>query len=233
MTANQKPLSRRKTIAVLVAQLSRVWGSEFISGVMDAAQAKDVNVVCFVGGKPVAIIVPGKRTASYGLYDLVKPGEFDGILLAADLAHDIPSEDIKKFCRSLIPMPVVSFAIKEEGVSAFLADNEGSMRALIRHLIEAHHYKRIAFIRGPLGQIEADQRFKAYQEELKAHAIRLEKNLVVEGDFTPESGRSAVRILLDERGIRFEAIAASNDRMAFGALEALQQRGIQVPIRWR
>jgi ABC-type sugar transport system substrate-binding protein len=35
--------------------------------------------------------------------------------------------------------------------------------------------------------------------------------------------------LLDERGIRVQAIAASNDRMAFGVLEALQQRGIQVP----
>jgi DNA-binding LacI/PurR family transcriptional regulator len=52
---------------------------------------------------------------------------------------------------------------------------------------------------------------------------------VLEGDYSPESGRAAIRTLLDERGIRVQAIAASNDRMAFGVLEALQQRGVNVP----
>jgi DNA-binding LacI/PurR family transcriptional regulator len=64
---------------------------------------------------------------------------------------------------------------------------------------------------------------------LQAHDIRFEESLVVEGDYTPESGRAAVRTLLDERAIRLQAIVSSNDRMAFGVLEALQQRGVSVP----
>src|SRR5690606_40021644 len=55
------------------------------------------------------------------------------------------------------------------------------------------------------------------------------EKLVIEGDFSPEGGRAAVRTLLDERGIRVQAIAVSNDRMAFGVLEDLGQRGISVP----
>jgi signal transduction histidine kinase len=77
--------------------------------------------------------------------------------------------------------------------------------------------------------LEADLRFKAYKDELKAHDIRFEEHLVVEGDYSPESGRAATRTLLDERGMRVQSIVSSNDRMAFGALEILQQRGIQVP----
>lgn len=229
MAIPNKPESDRKTIAILGAQLSRVWGSEFISGVMDAAQASDVNVVCFVGGKPVAIPAAVEGPASYGFYDLIKPGQFDGFLLAADLGHGPSSEEMSKFCRSFAPTPTVSFAIQADGVASFQADSLGSMRAMIRHLIDVHGYKRIAFIRGIQGQLEADLRFKAYQEELKSHNIRYEDSLVVEGDFTPEGGRAAIRTLLDVRGIRFQAIAASNDRMAFGAMEALQQRGIAVP----
>jgi DNA-binding LacI/PurR family transcriptional regulator len=34
--------------------------------------------------------------------------------------------------------------------------------------------KRIAFLRGPNGQIETEQRFKAYKDELQAHDIRFE-----------------------------------------------------------
>ena len=209
--------------------MSRVWGSEFISGVIEAAEAHDVNVVCFVGGKPVAMAGPAQGIPSYGLYDLVKPGQFDGILLAADIGHGPSSDELKSFCRSFAPAPIVSLAVRAEGVSAFQADSLGGMRAVIRHLIEVHGYQRIGFIRGIAGQLEADQRFAAYQEELKSHNIRFEGSLVAQGDFTPESGRTAVRTLLDERGIRLQALAASNDRMAFGAMEALQQRGIQVP----
>ncbi|MBC7877643.1 MAG: substrate-binding domain-containing protein [Anaerolineales bacterium] len=229
MTANKKPASERKTIAVLGAQLSRVWGAEFMAGVLSSAKANDINVVYFAGGKPVALAAPEHNGRSYGLYDLIKPGQFDGILLAADIGHGSSPDDIKNFCREFAPTPVASFAVQVEGVSSFIADNTSGMRAVIRHLIEVHGYKRIAYIRGIKGQLESDQRFNAYKEELKAHSIRFDEHLVVEGDYSPESGRAAIRTLMDERGIRLQAIAASNDRMAFGAMEALQQRGIRVP----
>jgi signal transduction histidine kinase/DNA-binding LacI/PurR family transcriptional regulator len=229
MTDPKKATSERKTIAVLGAQLSRAWGTEFMAGVLDSAKAHDMNVVYFVGGKPVVIAAPEYSGRSYGLYDLIKPGQFDGILLAADIGHGPSAEDIKNFCRVFAPTPVASFAIQAEGVSSFIADNENGMRVIIRHLIEVHGYKRIAFIRGIQGQLEADQRFEAYKQELKAHDIPFDERIVVEGNYSPESGRAAVRTLLDERGLRIQAIAASNDRMAFGAIEVLQQRGIQVP----
>jgi signal transduction histidine kinase/DNA-binding LacI/PurR family transcriptional regulator len=224
-----KVASKRKTIAVLSAQLNRAWGAEFMSGVLDAAQLHDLNVVCFVGGKPVALASPEHEGHSYGLYDLIKPGQFDGVLLAADIGHGPSGADIKNFCREFAPAPIAAVAIQVEGVNSFIADNESGMRAVIRHLIEVHGHKRIAFICGPDGQLEADQRFEAYKRELQFHNIPFDERIVVKGNYSPESGRAAVRTLLDDRGLRIQAIAASNDRMAFGAIEALQQRGIQVP----
>jgi signal transduction histidine kinase/DNA-binding LacI/PurR family transcriptional regulator len=229
MLDSKKTASERRTIAVLGAQLSRAWGTEFMAGVLDSAKAQDMNVVYFVGGKPVALAATEHGGRSYGLYDLIKPGQFDGILLAADMGHGPSAEDIKSFCRVFAPTPVASFAIQAEGVASYMADNIGGMRAIVRHLIEVHDYKRIAFIRGPKGQLEADQRLEAYKQELEAHDIRFDERIVVEGNYSPESGRAAVRTLLDERGLRIQAVAASNDRMAFGAIEMLQQRGMQVP----
>ena len=221
--------SARKTIGVFSAQLTRVWGAEFMAGVMDAAEAADVNLVSVVGGKPVALPASDDLKTSYGLYDVIKPGQFDGLLFSADLAHGLSPEDVEQFCRSFSSTPIVAHAIQADGIPSLMTDSLEGMRAIIRHLIEVHDYKRIAFIRGPKGQVESELRFRAYQEELKAHKIRFESQLVVDGDFSPESGRAAVRTLMDERGIRFQAIAAANDRMAFGAMEVLQQRGVQVP----
>ncbi len=227
MTASKRS-SERKTIGILSAQLNRMWGGEFMSGVLEAAEAADVNVVSFVGGQPIAISADHGRP-SYGLYDLPRRGRFDGFILAADIGYGLSPEEIKAFCKSFAPAPIVSYAVQGEGITTFLADNTGGMRTTIRHLIEEHGYKRIAFIRGLSGQLESEERFEAYRLELKAHDLRFDEKLVVDGDYTSESGRAAVYTLLDERGIRIQAIAAANDRMAFGALEALQQRGIRVP----
>ena len=224
-----KKSSKRKTIGVFLAQISRVWGSEFMAGLEQAAEEHDVNLVCFVGGKPSSLMTPGQLQNSYGLYDLVKPNQFDGLILGADIAHGLNAKEIKTFCRTFAPTPMIAHAIETDGVPHFLADNLKGMKFIMRHLIEVHGYKRIAFLRGVKGQIEAEARFEAYKSELKAHNIPYNEKLVVDGDFTPESGRAAVRTLMDERGIRFQAIVAANDRMAFGALEALQQRGIPVP----
>jgi len=229
MVLLNKPNKDRKTIAVLGAQLSRLWDAEFMTGVLASAKTHDMNVIYFVGGKPIAIAAPENEGWSYGLYDLIKPGQFDGVLLTADISHGSSADDIKNFCGMFAPTPIASFGVQAEGVSSFIADNTGGMRAVIRHLIETHGYKRIAFVRGPKGHWESDQRFSAYKDELKAHNISFDEDIVFEGDHTPESGRAAIRKLMDERGIQVQAIAASNDRMAFGVMEALQQRGIQVP----
>ena len=61
---------KRKTVGVFLAQISRVWGKEFMAGIEQAANEHDVNLVCFVGGKPASLMTPGQLQTSYGLYDL-------------------------------------------------------------------------------------------------------------------------------------------------------------------
>ena len=39
----------------------------------------------------------------------------------------------------------------------------------------------VAFVRGIAGQIDAEQRFQAYKDELKAHNLRFDEKLVVDG----------------------------------------------------
>lgn len=224
----EKTGPKRKTIGVFLAQVSRVWGVEFMAGVNDEAHTNNVNLVCFVGGTPASIL-SGELPPSYGVYDLAKSMQLDGLIVAADIGHGLKYKEVSGFCRAFAPIPMVAHAIDAQEVPNLRADSVHGMREVIRHLIEVHSFKRIAFIRGVAGQIEAEERFQAYHEELQAHSIKYDEKLVVQGDFTPESGRAAVRILMDERGTRFQAIAAANDRMAFGVLEALQMRGIQVP----
>jgi signal transduction histidine kinase/DNA-binding LacI/PurR family transcriptional regulator len=220
--------SQRKTIGVFTARVGRVWGLEFLDGILDAAAARDTNVVVFVGGKPTGTIFPGQLKPSYGIYDLAKPDHLAGLVLSADIGHNLEPSAIKRFCDNY-STPIIVNSLGVAGIPNILADNTGGMRQLLRHLIKDHGYQRIAFLRGLKGQLEAEQRFQAYKEELKENGIRFDEKLVLQGDLTPESGRAAVQALFDDRKVTVDAIVSANDRMAFGVLEALQSRGIQVP----
>ena len=227
MSSVSSSASERKTIGVFTSQVGRAWGSEFIAGVTEAAEANNVNVVHFIGG-PLSPTLQDDKP-SLGLYDLAKPEQFDGLILTADVAYGVNADDLALVRKLYGSLPLITQSVDIPGAAMFIPNNTEGMRAVMRHLIEEHSYKRIAFIRGIQGQMDAEQRFQAYQEELKAHDLHYDENLVVPGDYTAESGRAAIRTLLDDRSLRFQAIVAANDRMAFGALEALQQRGVRVP----
>ncbi len=223
------PSSKRKTIAIFASQVGRAWGAEFIAGINDAAEEAKVNVVHFIGGALKRSASEKQNQDPFGLYGLAQPEQFDGLILTADVAYGADADDLKLFRERFRAVPLVTQSVELEGASMFIPDNAEGMRAEVRHLIEEHGYKRIAFVRGIAGQIDAEQRFQAYKDELKAHNLRFDEKLVVDGDYTPESGREAVFKLFGERAAPPQAIVAANDRMAFGALEALQQRGIRVP----
>jgi DNA-binding LacI/PurR family transcriptional regulator len=71
-------------------------------------------------------------------------------------------------------------------------------------------------------------RLEGYRNVLGRHGIPYDENLVVEGDFSQESGEFACRQLL-ERKREFDAIFAANDEMAFASLKVLEEHAIEVP----
>ncbi len=229
MATTESPKSNRRTIGAFVSNVGRVWGLDFMAGITDAAEAHDVNLVCFVGGRPTAIITPGQMAPSYGLYDLSHTKQISGLILAADLGHDTTVEELKAFSDRYNNVPIVANALNIPGIPNLLSENIGGMRAVVRHLIEKHNYKKIAFICGPKRQMESEHRLFAYSAELESHGIAYDEKLVVQGDFSSESGRAAIRKLLDSRKVKFDAVVAANDRMAFGAMEALRSRGYNIP----
>ena len=87
----------------------------------------------------------------------------------------------------------------------------------------------MAFIRGPVGNEEAERRYRVYEEVLARHGLDLDPALVTQGDFNPASGSVAARVLCEERRVPFDAVVGANDYMALGAMETLAAYGVDVP----
>lgn len=171
------------------------------------------------------------------LYDLIDTRHFDGLIFWSDVlfTYNTP-EEVLAFYERYASLPIISIGdspLDNLGIPKVSINNYHGMYDAVIHLIEDHHYRRIAFIRGPETHTGANERYQAYKDALTKHKIALDPNLVVPGDFSSLGGTAAVGIILDERGLRpqhdFDAVVAANDIMIWYALRAFQERGIRVP----
>jgi DNA-binding LacI/PurR family transcriptional regulator len=97
----------------------------------------------------------------------------------------------------------------------------------VAHLVSLGH-ETIGFISGPVKLPSAQARREAFLKSLKKAGISLRKDLVIEGDHSIGSGRTAMEGLLRLKS-RPTAVLASNDLTAIGAIGAIHQHGLQVP----
>ncbi|MBN1698086.1 MAG: substrate-binding domain-containing protein [Spirochaetales bacterium] len=218
----------RPTIGFLTDWSEQDYQTNLREGVIDAAEAYDANLFCFVGG---ALRSTNAYEAQRNvLYDLINEDNIDGIIvMSASIGHFISYEEIVDFCHSFKHIPIVSIALPIEGIPSVLVNQEMGMRLILNHLIETHHYEKIAFITGPKMNPEAIQRYTLYKEQLEQHGIPFDPDLVVHGEFIMLSGINAIKTLIDERKVEFDVVFAANDVMALGALIELQNRKIYVP----
>lgn len=108
-----------------------------------------------------------------------------------------------------------------------IEDRSGA-RQITNHLIEQHGRRRIAFLRGPVGNEDSQLREQGYRESLAAHGIPFRASLIGDGEFYEGPARTTVARWLAE-GLEFDAIFAGDDGSASGALAALTQAGRRVP----
>jgi DNA-binding LacI/PurR family transcriptional regulator len=229
----KQPASRkeRPVFGFLLASLHTGASRALWPGVIDAAEKHDANLICFPGGRlRTQVAYEAQRNA---VYDLAGEECLDGLVTwASALGGAISPAEINAFHQRYAALPIVSLAQFMEGTPTVSVDSYHGMRALLEHLIEAHGYTRLAFIRGPEEHYYAQERYRAYLDTLQAHNLPLLPDLVTR-PLRWEAGAEAVRILLDERGLRpgadFQAVAAVSDMLALWALKTLQERGFQVP----
>ncbi|SEJ62889.1 LacI family DNA-binding transcriptional regulator [Demequina mangrovi] len=150
-------------------------------------------------------------------------GHVDGALVVS--AH----RDGQEFMAALLEarLPVISAGIPlgfEEQVGYVTADDDGGARAILELLL-ARGRTRIAHIAGPQDTSGGTGRLAAFRTVL---GDDFSDERVVYGDYSRESGARAMRELL-AREVSFDAIFAGNDLMAAGAMDVLEEAGIQVP----
>lgn len=106
------------------------------------------------------------------------------------------------------------------------ADNFNGAYTATKYLLDLGH-KDIAHVTGPYDQLSAIERLEGYKKALSDSNITVQNKNIVKGSFTVKSGYKATKKLLSKT--RPTAIFLSNDSMAIGAMQAIEEEGLNVP----
>jgi DNA-binding LacI/PurR family transcriptional regulator len=145
----------------------------------------------------------------------------DGVLFASIHGAD-PLPEL--LARRGIPVLCNGRPLGQTTVPYVDVDHIGGVTMAVRHLLTIGR-TRIATIAGPQDMVAGIDRLAGYRTELRGSGHR---SMVALGDFTRESGASAMRQLLEDDPA-LDAVFIASDLMAHGALRTLREAGRRVP----
>ncbi len=163
----------------------------------------------------------GNRSKEETLDRILGMGLLDGVVVTADMLDD-PLVD--GLLVSDLPTVLIGHRRTDRDASFVDVDTITAAETMTRHLIEIGR-TRVGHITGRRGTVAAEDRLEGYEKAMHRAGLSTE-GLVAEGDFNRPSGTEGAALLLDAGA---DAIFASNDATAMGALDEIGRRGLDVP----
>jgi DNA-binding LacI/PurR family transcriptional regulator len=212
--------SRRPVVGLLVNTFFDGYEEAIWKSAVAAAAEFDVDLLAFFIGSL------GWDKSSDNLLDLVHAQNVDGIVaLTEALGWAIGPEEVAARLGKQGPLPTVVFSAGAvAGVPRVAVDNRAGVAKLVEHLAQEHGRRRIAFLTGPKHNGDAGGRLQGYLDGIARAGLPNDPELVLDGDFTRNSARAAVRRLAG-RELPFDALLCANDSMALAATDELRRQG--------
>jgi LacI family transcriptional regulator len=203
------------TVGVLLPDLHGEFFSEVIRGIDLAARRNAYHV-----------LVSGFHSDRSEIEAVLRAmrGRVDGLIV---LSPDVDAQTLQRNLPETLPVVLLNTPVDGTTFDSIQIDNYGGAYAMVRHLAGLGH-RRIALIRGPKENVDAQERLRGYHDALAVDGMETSPQLEIEGDFSEDSGYRAGRHLLKLKP-RPTAVFATNDSMAIGCLFALREAGVRVP----
>ena len=216
-----------RTIGVVIPAIANSFFAEVVEGMSEAAAAAGYDIVLAVSFERV----DREREAVEALLAL----RVDGLLVSA--AVEAEAERLATRARGL-GVPFVFFDRRPESgpgsggraVSSVLVDNEGGSYTATRHLLEAGA-TRVAHLAGPAALSIGRLRRAGYERALAEAGRPVDPDFIAGDGFGEAEGARSMRAVLDRTaGAPPDAVFAVTYPAGVGALDALAEAGLDVPV---
>jgi LacI family transcriptional regulator len=207
--------SRTMTIACIVPDITNPFYPALIRGIQSVTDGVNYDVL--------SVNTDGSAERERHFLDWFRQGRVDGVI---GVFFTLRAKDFKPLIDAGVPIVRIESAKKRGGDIALddiYVDSRAAAYEVAKYLIARGH-KRIAMVAGSGGPQSV--RIEGYQDALREAGLK--PHVVVETTFSEVGGtRAAEQILAGSYNPT--AIFAANDLMAIGVMQALRDRGIEIP----
>ncbi|MFZ6026851.1 MAG: LacI family DNA-binding transcriptional regulator [Chloroflexota bacterium] len=219
MLARSLVRQRSYTIGVILAGLKYLGVSQTLNGIAEACER--AGYALFVKELPrfdTPNIMP--------VIEALMAHQVEGIIFAAPEFN----ENVK-VAQSQIPAtcpPIIFLKCHPNpNYTTISIDNYGGARKAVTHFFSIGR-RHVGLITGPLAWLESRQRKQGWEDTLKSMGVAVNERKWVQGNWSSASGESAFAELI-QKYPAMNALFASNDQMALGALHYANTHDIRVP----
>lgn len=207
--------NRTQTIGIIVPHMLKASYMNIVSGIEEVSRPKGyISLICNVDKDP--------RVEKEYVEQMITR-RVEGIIL---LFSALEEKYISMIEQEKIPVVLIGETMEYSRFNTVRADCRAASAEMIAHLIEVGH-RRICFLQGDDPVYETNEMLTGYKNMLRANGIPIDDRRILKAENTIEGGYIATKRMVPEDV--FDAIFATSDDLAYGALEALKDSGLQVP----
>lgn len=205
------------TVGVIIPDISSIFYAELARGIEDIATMYKYNIILSNSDQ--------NKEKELHLLNTMLGKQVDGIVF---MGGNITAEHVEEFEKSPVPIVLAGSIEESEKIPSVNINYEEAVYDSVKEFIDKGH-KNIAFVIGPLHEPKNfEKKLKGYQRALEEAGLPFQEDLVVEGDYTYDSGLEAFEKLL-EAGEKPTAILVGSDEMALGVIHGAEDKGFKIP----
>lgn len=206
---------KKNLIGLIMPDIAYPFAIEVMKGVNRAIAQSEFDLLVYTTGD---VRKSGRAYAERKYVSLLSNSISDGVIIVAPVVAEFNTD------QPIVSIdPVMSYPSYP---SVHATNYQGAVDAM-DYLLSLGH-SRIGYIGGRVELESSNRRLSGYRDSLEKAGIPIDEELITSGDYTTQTGITGARQLLALQN-RPTAIFASNDQMAMGVYQVMEEEGIRIP----
>lgn len=224
-----------KTVAVIVPSFAIEYSLEFLSGIYDFFNDKDVRVL--VAHSRFFNDSIGTFNYQYlTVFNLLKSEQIDLIICASGMYTSSMSKvEFAEVLKKYTNKPIISVALSFDFENCYNIVQKNNcdeiFYEIVNHLKTKHGCKKFAFLSAnSLESEDGKQRYAAFVKAVEKCGVEFSKEDEIDGKFVYAIAKAELEKKYKKKEeVKFDALIAANDGMALAAIDYFKTLGIKIP----
>lgn len=225
--------SKRPILGVIAAVANGIEQRQIIGGFVSEAQKHGFDTAVFSNLYNPHINIEDLR-CERRIYELARSEQISGYIV---ITESFVNPDLRSFIAGImkgINAPLVLVGSMQEefdlpGLTCINTSDENDFYEITSHMIEEHGCQRIDLLTGRADNEISHRRANGFRRAFREHGLPLHEDSIVYGDFWFTGGEKLADEYADRKRPMPQAVICASDYMAYGLLDRLSERGINVP----